>query len=115
MGTHPHCLFLPFSESVNYRRKTVCAWCAWRPQGIATTILRLRRAIHLAIRSSDRNGCHDNSQTLLPFSQRNDVYLYTKVHEGDVSFLLQLTFGLFQQRHIYAVPNVKPNSRSHLR
>src|SRR5437764_13269416 len=33
------------SGSVNYRRKTVCACCAWRPQGIATTILRLRWAI----------------------------------------------------------------------
>src|SRR6267143_1326986 len=94
MGTHPHSLFLPFSGSVNYRRKTVCACCAWRPQGIATTILRLRKPIHPAMRSSDRKGCHDNSQTLLPFSLRIDVYLYTKVHEGDVSFLLRLTFGL---------------------
>jgi len=50
--------------SVNYRRKTVCAWCAWRPQGIATTILRFRRAIHPAMRSSNRKGGHDNSQTL---------------------------------------------------
>ena len=54
----------PESGPVNYRRKTVCACCAWRPQGIATTLLRLRKAIHPAIKSSDRKGCHDNSQTL---------------------------------------------------
>src|SRR5947207_981711 len=53
--------------SVNYRRKTVCACCAWRPQGIATTILRLRKAIHPAMWSGNRKGCHDNSQAL-PYS-----------------------------------------------
>src|SRR5438045_2229141 len=31
---------------------------------VVTTILRLRRAVHPAMRSSDRKGCHDKSRTL---------------------------------------------------
>src|SRR5438309_7447762 len=34
------------------------------PQGIATTLLRLRKAIHPAMWSGNRKGCHDNSQAL---------------------------------------------------
>src|SRR5438105_13600447 len=36
--------------SVNDRRKTVCAWSTWRPQGCATTILRLRGPFYPACR-----------------------------------------------------------------
>ena len=70
-GTYLQILPGRATGSVNYRRKTVCACCAWRPQGIATTILRLRRAIHSAIRSGDRKVCHDNSQA---WDERSDVH-----------------------------------------
>src|SRR5437762_9923143 len=76
---------LPLPGCVNYRRKTACACCAWRPQGIATTLLRLRKAIHPAMWGGNRKGCHDKSQALsmVCMATARDRHYSTSASQGD--------------------------------